>query len=118
MRDSDGTLILVLNEISSGTRLTVDAAKSHGKPLKIEHLAAPKSSGLLNVDESPSEKVESVVEWIHREEIRVLNIAGPRGSSSQDMYPKAKEFVIAVLQSLLPAIAIAKTPETKRCRKK
>jgi hypothetical protein len=118
VRDSDGTLILVLNEISSGTRLTVDAAKSHGKPLKIEHLAAPKSSGLLNVDESPSEKVESVVEWIQREEIRVLNIAGPRGSSSKDMYPKAKEFVIAVLQSLLPAIAIAKTPVTKRRRKK
>lgn len=118
MRDSDGTLILVLNEISSGTRLTVDAAKSHGKPLKIEHLAAPKSSGLLTVDESPSEKVESVVEWIQREEIRVLNIAGPRGSSSEDMYPKAKEFVAAFLQRLQSAMAVSKTPVTKRRRKK
>lgn len=118
VRDSDGTLILVLNEISSGTRLTVDAAKSHGKPLKIEHLAAPRTSGLLTVDESPSEKVESVVEWIQREEIHVLNIAGPRGSSSADMYPKAKEFVMAVLQRLQPAMTVVKTPATKRRRKK
>ncbi len=118
VRDSDGTLILVLNEISSGTRLTVDAAKSHCKPLKIEHLAAPKSSGLLTLDESLSEKAESVVEWIQREEIRVLNIAGPRGSSSEDMYPKAKEFVTAILQRLQPEMAIAKAPAAKRRRKK
>ena len=118
VRDSDGTLILVLNEISSGTRLTVDAAKSHGKPLKIEHLAASRTSGLLTVEESPSEKVESVVEWIQREEIRVLNIAGPRGSSSADMYPKAKEFVMAVLQRLQPAMTVVKTPATKRRRKR
>ena len=118
VRDSDGTLILVLNEISSGTRLTVDAAKSHGKPLKIEHLAAPKSQGLLTADASLSEKITSVVEWIHREQIRVVNIAGPRGSSSEDMYPRAKEFVVAVLQTLQPAIAIAKTSATKRRRKK
>lgn len=118
VRDSDGTLILVLNEISSGTRLTVDAAKSHGKPLKIEHLAAPKSSSLLTVDETPMEKVESVVEWIQREEIGVLNIAGPRGSSSEDMYPKAKEFVVAFLQRLQSEKAVGKTPATKRRRKK
>ena len=118
VRDSDGTLILVLNEISSGTRLTVDAAKSHGKPLKIEYLAAQKSQGLLTADASLSEKITSVGEWIQREKIRILNIAGPRGSSSEDMYPRAKEFVIAVLQTLQPAMAIAKTSATKRRRKK
>jgi len=118
VRDSDGTLILVLNEISSGTRLTVDAAKSHGKPLKIEYLAAQKSQGLLTADASLSEKITSVGAWIQREKIRILNIAGPRGSSSEDMYPRAKEFVIAVLQTLQPAMAIAKTSATKRRRKK
>lgn len=117
VRDSDGTLILVLNEISSGTRLTVDAAKSHGKPLKIEHLA-PKSSGLLTTDESLLEKVASVIEWIEREKIRVLNIAGPRGSSSGDMYPRAKEFVIAVLHGVNPAMAMTTAPSIKRRRKK
>lgn len=118
VRDSDGTLILILNEISSGTRLTVDAARSHGKPLKIEHLAAPKSLGLLTAEDSLSEQVASVVDWIQREHINVLNIAGPRGSSSGDMYPKAKEFIIAVLQRLQPAMAVGKTPATKRRRKK
>jgi hypothetical protein len=34
------------------------------------------------------------------------------------MYPKAKEFVIAVLHRLQPAMAVIKTPATKRRRKK
>lgn len=102
VRDSDGTLILVLNEISKGTRLTLDAAKSHGKPLKIEHLIAQASSGLLRTEDSLSEKIESVTDWVRREKIHILNIAGPRGSSSEDMYPRAKEFVTEFLRQLRP----------------
>jgi len=98
--DSDGTLILVLNEISSGTRLTVDAARAQGKPLKIEHLANPVSGGLLMAENSSAEQADSVVDWIQCHKIRVLNVAGPRGSSSPEIYPKARAFMELVLDRL------------------
>ena len=100
VRDSDGTLILVLDELSSGTRLTADAAKSHGKPLHIEHLARPARPGLMTAENPVEEQVDSVVEWIRRHKIRVLNVAGPRGSSSKHIYPKALVFMELVLSRL------------------
>ncbi len=100
VRDSDGTLILVLNEISSGTKLTADAAKSHGKPLHIEHLAHALHPGLLTAENSAEEQAESVVGWIRRHKIRVLNVAGPRGSSSKVIYTRARGFMELVLNRL------------------
>ncbi len=110
VRDSDGTLILVLDEISSGTRLTADAAKSHGKPLQIEHLARPERSGLLTSENSIEEQAESVVEWIRHHKIRVLNVAGPRGSSSKLIYPKARGFLELVLSRLQTSAQKASGP--------
>lgn len=104
VRDSDGTLILVLNEISSGTRLTVDSAKAQGKPLRIEYLLPEAATGRLPMSEktedSVAQQIDSVADWIRRNKIRVLNVAGPRGSSSPDMYPLARSFVSQLLQIL------------------
>ncbi len=118
VRDSDGTLILVLNEISSGTRLTADAARSHGKPLKIEHLAAATGSGLLTGENSTEEQAESVVDWIQRHKIRILNVAGPRGSSSKEIYPKARAFMKLVLERLPHAVPCSPKPARAARRKK
>ncbi len=117
VRDSDGTLILVLDEISSGTRMTADAARSLGKPLKIEHLAASAASGLLTAENSPEEQAESVVEWLQRHKIRVLNVAGPRGSSSKEMYPRAHAFMLLVLKRLRKQ-STARTKTTRAARPK
>ncbi len=100
VRDSDGTLILVLNSISSGTRLTIDAAQSCGKPLQIIHLAPENSPGLLTDENSEEENLPLVVDWIHRNKICVLNVAGPRGSSSQHMYQDARRFLAQLFQSI------------------
>ncbi|MFN9718718.1 MAG: putative molybdenum carrier protein [Planctomycetota bacterium] len=100
VRDSDGTLVVVLDEISSGTRMTVAAARAQGKPLKIEHLEPGGRQGLLSDENSETEQVQSVVDWIHRHKIGVLNVAGPRGSSSPEVYPRAKHFLTLVLKSL------------------
>lgn len=100
VRDSDGTLVLVLDVISSGTRLTIDAARAHGKPLKIEHLAPCPPAGLLTPENSWEEQAVSVVDWVRRHKIRVLNVAGPRGSSSKKIYPMAREFMTMVLDRL------------------
>jgi hypothetical protein len=118
VRDTDGTLILVLNEISSGTRLTADAAKSHGKPLKIEYLSASDGPGLLTAENSPEEQAESVVEWLVRHKIRTLNVAGPRGSSSKEVYLRAREFMMLVLETLQRQISAASEPVPSSRRRK
>lgn len=101
VRDSDGTLVVVLDEISSGTRMTVEAARTHGKPLKVEHLAPETRPGLLPSENSEDEQVLSVVDWIRRHKIAVLNVAGPRGSSSPEMYPRARNFLTRVFSALM-----------------
>lgn len=118
VRDSDGTLILVLDAISTGTRLTVDAAKSHGKPLRIEYLSDSAHPGLLTAENSAEEQAESVVEWLFRHKICTLNLAGPRGSSSKEMYSKARTFMTRVLQRLQrTSAAVTKPPTAVRRRK-
>ena len=92
-RDSDATLILVLDHISSGTRLTIDSAKSQGQPLRIEYLCANSKPGLLTEELSLEDRVSEVADWIRREQIRTLNVAGPRGSSRKDVYLKSLEFL-------------------------
>lgn len=105
VRDSDGTLILVLREISSGTRLTLDSAKAQGRPCRIEYLLPDSTAGRLPIsagaENSLQQQWDSVADWIRRNKIRVLNIAGPRGSSSPDVYPLARSFVAGLLQTLV-----------------
>lgn len=112
VRDSDGTLVLVLDEISSGTQLTISAAGRLGKPYRIEYLRGPRGDAVagrlaLADGEFPSlsERVAGVVQWLRREDIRVLNIAGPRGSSSPEVYPEARQFVVQLLQQWQAAVA-------------
>lgn len=104
VRDSDGTLVLVLDEISSGTQLTIAAAARLGKPCRIEYLRQPQGgavAGRLPLSAGPflslSQRAADVVNWLRQREICVLNIAGPRGSSSPDVYPEARQFVEQLL---------------------
>ncbi len=96
VRDSDGTLILVLDRISSGTRLTADSARSQARPLRIEYLIPDSQPGLLTAEMALPQRVAEVADWIRREKIQTLNVAGPRGSSHRDVYSKAFEFLSAL----------------------
>jgi len=101
VRDSDGTLIIALDEISSGTRLTIEAAKSLGKPLKVAHLRPGSDTRQLLTDSlTPSQQIDDITRWVRKHQIRVLNVAGPRGSSSPLMYPEAFEFLTLLLKRM------------------
>ncbi|MEQ9409365.1 MAG: putative molybdenum carrier protein [Fuerstiella sp.] len=100
VRDSDGTLIVVLDDISSGTRLTLQTAQNQQKPCRVVHLWPAASGELFSDGNSVNDQIESVVDWIRDHRIRVLNIAGPRGSSHRDVYPEARRFVSRLLQRL------------------
>lgn len=83
VRDSDGTLILSLAEtLTGGSKRTAELAGRHGKPCL--HLAK---------DAGHSDAAEQVSRFVRTNDIRVLNVAGPRASTE----PRVGHFVRAIL---------------------
>jgi hypothetical protein len=82
--NSDGTLILFRHRLVGGTDLTRRLAAKCGKPCLLVNLGK-------KADPSP------VRQWIMENEIRVLNIAGPRESSCPGIRQAAFDFVCTLL---------------------
>lgn len=80
VRDSDGTLIIALEELSGGTALTQEEAERRGRPW-------------LRVDPAAADAVSAVRTWIDEEDIRVLNVAGPRASEGDRVYQHARSIL-------------------------
>lgn len=86
VRDSDGTLVLTQGEPSGGTALTIRLAGRLGRPFRVVDLAKGGDAG-------------KVKEWIRRNRIEVLNVAGPRESKSPGIQGEAMAFLRTVLGS-------------------
>ena len=84
--DSDGTLILFRQRIVGGTELTRRLAKKHRRPLLAIDLDQARG-------ETGAFDVEPVRAWLERNGIGVLNVAGPRESSSPEITAAARVFV-------------------------
>ena len=80
VRDSDGTLILMRGRPDRGTALTRELAEAMHKPL-------------LVVDLVRGDGAEVIREWIRRNGIAVLNVAGPRENSQPGIYAEARELL-------------------------
>jgi len=76
VRDSDGTLVLTRGEPRGGTALTLDFARSLGRPTLVLDLARAPDA-------------DAVRDWLQRERIRVLNVAGPRESVAPGIHEDA-----------------------------
>ena len=83
--DSDGTLIIYQGRLQGGTALTYRVARQLQKPVM-----------RVRLDVKPD--FESIVKWLNENSIRVLNVAGPRGSSNPELYQIATDFLIALSQ--------------------
>lgn len=83
--DSDGTLILYCPPLSGGTLLTQTKAKLWNKPLLRQRL-------------DQAVDYERIVAWIAEHRIRILNIAGPRGSSAPGLQELAQQVVANLLR--------------------
>lgn len=82
VRDSDATVIFTISpRLSGGSKLTADAAKKLGKPFL--HLS-PASYG----------SAEKLLSFISENNVKVLNVAGTRGSKE----PEVAAFVKSVLE--------------------
>jgi hypothetical protein len=84
VRDSDGTLILYRGVLEGGSALTARLAEQYDRP-----------SIALDLMTSPDPL--AIREWIARNEIRVLNVAGPRASDSPGLYEQARALLGAML---------------------
>ena len=84
VRDSDATVVFsIAPTLSGGSKLTVDAACSQGKPL----------IHLYRTDEGPSPEC-ALLEFIRHYQVQKLNVAGPPAS----LEPEIAAFVRAVLE--------------------
>lgn len=79
--DSDGTLILLTGDLSGGTALTREIALTERKPV-------------LTVDLGRAAPVSEIREWIRRNKIRTLNVAGPRESQRPGIYSRARDLLL------------------------
>jgi len=78
-------LVLTRGHPTGGTASAVEAALESGKPLWI-----------VDLDQDPDPK--KVWDWMDRNFVRILNVAGPRESTSPGIYEQAKKYLQKIFQ--------------------
>ncbi|MCW5203621.1 putative molybdenum carrier protein [Desulfobulbus sp. US4] len=84
--ESDGTLIVSYGPLTSGSALTEALAIRHDRPclhLNMEYF-------------SQDEAVQAVEQWLARNTIETLNVAGPRASSDERIYETVRELILGI----------------------
>jgi hypothetical protein len=87
MQDSDGTLVLTMGSPMGGTALTIKLAKEKRKPFLVFDPKKEKGDPLF------------IGNWILTNQIKILNIAGPRESECPGVYHQASGFLRALLEA-------------------
>jgi hypothetical protein len=86
---SDGTLILNVGQLTGGTGVTVGFARKHGKPVFT-----------VQLDRDRPDACEKCRQWLRKNRIRILNVAGPRASKSPGISEQAVEYLRGVFGAL------------------
>ena len=88
VRDSDGTLIITDGSLEGGTALTMTEARRQERPV-------------LHVHTTDSVPVPMIRAWGEENDIRILNVAGPRASEVAGIYDEARALLESLLESLV-----------------
>lgn len=83
--ESDGTLIINIGPMKTGTALTAKIAQENNKPLMIVQLDQDYQTG-------------AVLVWLNENLIEILNIAGPRESKIPGIHDQAKRFLLNIIK--------------------
>jgi hypothetical protein len=87
--EADATLILTFGEASGGTLRTIELCRKKQKP----HL-------VFDLDREEIEQaLQTAIAWLRSLDLKILNVAGPRGSFRDDVYATAKEFLVKALSN-------------------
>lgn len=100
--DSDGTLIISRGELTGGSEYTREMALKHGRPwlhVDLNRTAAFRAAVTIN-------------EWLSGNDIRVLNVAGPRASKDPDIYRDAATLLESAYYLSLSALTPKKVLES------
>ncbi|MCA9079458.1 MAG: putative molybdenum carrier protein [Planctomycetaceae bacterium] len=90
VRDSDGTLILTFGSPTGGTALTQRIVRDLKRPLL-----------LLDLKRMPvADGVQPVLRWLARHPIHVMNVAGPRESTTPGIQQRTHTLLTEVLRQL------------------
>lgn len=107
VRDSDATLILVLDAMDRGTSYTEEQAQAYGKPLRIVELTGSTDAHDKKADEAGEvssetvgEEVRETARWLKARNVSVLNVAGPRESNAPGLYAAAQRFLLCLFERL------------------
>lgn len=87
VRDSDGTLIITAGRLEGGTALTMREAERQGRPVLHVRTADPVPAPMIRA-------------WGEDQDVRILNVAGPRTSEVDGIYDDARALLTSFLQSL------------------
>lgn len=82
VRSADATLVLNLGELTGGTQLTVIYALKRGKPCLV-----------VQLDDRQHATPEAVAQCLRLQNVRVLNIAGPREGKAPGIYRASLSFL-------------------------
>lgn len=82
--DSDATLIIYTDEMDPGTAVTKDFAFEYHKPVFIWKIGR-------------NNNVVQFKRWIFKNNVKVLNVAGPKASNAPDIYGETLELLETLL---------------------
>lgn len=99
---SDGTLILYRNVITRGTGLTVQYAKRHNRPyLCIDIPVQTDQDDIGDVDDEGIEAAaQEILQWLADQNINVLNVAGPRESTTPNINSQSHTLLLNALADI------------------
>lgn len=89
VRDSDGTLIVNLGILDGGSLETLRFAEKLGKPHLVVQLD----------DEVQDQHVTTILAWLRKEDVDIVNIAGPRESKRPGIYAATTALLDAIENS-------------------
>lgn len=84
--DSDGTLIVSYGPLTGGSALTEALAVRYNRPCL--HL----DMECFSLDDA----VAAVEQWLERNAVRILNVAGPRASSDERIYETVRGIILSI----------------------
>jgi hypothetical protein len=96
VEDGDGTLIITFGPASGGTARTIDVCRTLGRP----HLIVDAASVTLE------DAVRRAVRFVREEDIRRLNVAGPRASGE----PRGYECACSLVRELCLQCGVSQSP--------
>jgi Circularly permutated YpsA SLOG family/Domain of unknown function (DUF6794) len=99
--DSDGTLIVSHGKLNGGSAMTRQFAKKHKRPW-------------MHVDLEKTNFFKAAMEvrsWVVENHVKILNVAGPRGSKDPGIYEATKKLLKAAFQVDL---ILSSMPDHKR----